>query len=233
MTMSGSSDAIGFETKIEMDIAGETFSTTGLVVLQKNYLEVYPYDTWASRRLPRFLLHERFIPNDVTIQAGSTQPPTLLTEADLIDKMDKERNYAVKTESQQFKPTDLGVALVKGYKLVGRICNADLSRPDLRASMERDMTLIARGAERKEDVIQRHVGTVAEVFRLLRVHIALLDDQLQRIFPPLAASDADCRLLQRSFCTCAKCGSSMDLMDSGSEAQITGSRYDSREARSQ
>lgn len=45
----------------------------------------------ASRRLPRFLLHERFVPNDVTIQTGSTQPPTLLTEADLIDKMDKVR----------------------------------------------------------------------------------------------------------------------------------------------
>ncbi|CDI86707.1 DNA topoisomerase III alpha, putative [Eimeria praecox] len=232
-----SSDAIGFETKIEMNIAGEMFSTTGLIVLQKNYLEVYPYDSWASRRLPRFLLHERFIPNDVTIQAGSTQPPTLLTEADLIDKMDKERNYAVKTESQHFKPTDLGVALVKGYKLVGRICNADLSRPDLRANMERDMTLIARGAERKEDVIQRHVRTVAEVFRLLRVHIALLDEQLQRIFPPVAASDADSRVLQRGFCTCAKCGSSMDLMrwsfmsvlpstpqDTGNEAQNTGSR---------
>ncbi|CDJ59402.1 DNA topoisomerase III alpha, putative [Eimeria maxima] len=128
------SDAIGFETKIELDIAGETFSATGLVVLEKNYLEVYPYDSWASRRLPRFLLHERFTPQDVTIQAGSTQPPTLLTEAELIDKMDKERNYAIKTDSQHFKPTDLGVALVE---------------PDLRASMERDMTLIARGVERK------------------------------------------------------------------------------------
>lgn len=26
--------------------AGESFFTTGLIVLQKNYLEVYPYDSW-------------------------------------------------------------------------------------------------------------------------------------------------------------------------------------------
>ncbi|CDJ65506.1 DNA topoisomerase III alpha, putative [Eimeria necatrix] len=143
----------------------------------------------------------------MSLQAGSTQPPTLLTEADLIDKMDK------------------------GYQHVGRLCNADLSRPDLRASMERDMTLIARGVERKEDVIQRHVGTVAEVFRLLRVHIALLDEQLQRIFPPPAASDAESRVLQSNFCVCAKCGSSMDLMDTGGGAQGNSSRRGRSNAR--
>ena len=26
--------------------SGESFSTTGLIVLHKNYLEVYPYDSW-------------------------------------------------------------------------------------------------------------------------------------------------------------------------------------------
>ncbi|XP_026190545.1 DNA topoisomerase 3-alpha [Cyclospora cayetanensis] len=207
-----SSDAIGFETKVQMDIAGEAFSTTGLIVLQKNYLSVYPYDSWVSRRLPRFLLHERFLPKDVTLHEGSTQPPSLLSEADLIDKMDKERNYAIKTELQQFKPTDLGVALVMGYKVVGRLCKADLSKPDLRASMERDMTKIARGLERKDEVVQRHVGTVAEVFHLLRLHIALLDEQIQKILPPLAASDADARVIESDFCTCAKCGASMNLM---------------------
>ncbi|KAL8428705.1 hypothetical protein ACSSS7_007049 [Eimeria intestinalis] len=99
----------------------------------------------ASRKLPRFLLHERLVPKDVSLLSGHTQPPPLLTEADLIDKMDKhgigtdatmhehirtiqERNYAIQTESQQFKPTDLGVALVKGYKVVGHLCKEDLSR---------------------------------------------------------------------------------------------------------
>ncbi|KAL8440282.1 hypothetical protein Efla_004978 [Eimeria flavescens] len=224
-----SSDAIGFETKVELDVGGEAFVTTGLIVLQKNYLDVYPYDTWASRKLPRFLLHERLLPKDVCLLAGSTQPPPLLSEADLIDKMDKhgigtdatmhehiktiqERNYAIQTESQQFKPTDLGVALVKGYKVVGEICKEDLSRPDLRASMERDMTKIALGLEQKEEVVSRHVGTVAEVFRLLRQHISLLDEQLNRLFPSLTASAAEGHLLQTGFCACAKCGAAMHLM---------------------
>ncbi|KAL8272240.1 hypothetical protein Esti_003834 [Eimeria stiedai] len=229
-----SSDAIGFETKVELDLAGETFSTTGLIVLQKNYLEIYPYDSWTSRKLPRFLLHERLVPKDVSLFSGHTQPPPLLSEADLIDKMDKhgigtdatmhehirtiqERNYAIQTESQQFKPTDLGVALVKGYKVVGHLCKEDLSRPDLRASMERDMTKIAQGVERKENVVLRHVGTVAEVFRLLRLHISLLDQQLQRLFPPLSASASEGHVGQRDFCKCAKCGAPMNLMESGGE----------------
>ncbi|KAL8445647.1 hypothetical protein Emag_005057 [Eimeria magna] len=83
--------------------------------------------------------------------------------------------------------------------------------------MERDMTKIAQGLERKEDVVLRHVGTVAEVFRLLRLHISLLDQELQRLFPPLSASAAEGHVAQRDFCKCAKCGASMNLMESGGE----------------
>ncbi|OEH80669.1 DNA topoisomerase iii [Cyclospora cayetanensis] len=217
------SDAIGFETKVQMDIAGRpraisASASSGAIGNEAN-------------------VHCLTIV-DVTLHEGSTQPPSLLSEADLIDKMDKhgigtdatmhehirtiqERNYAIKTELQQFKPTDLGVALVMGYKVVGRLCKADLSKPDLRASMERDMTKIARGLERKDEVVQRHVGTVAEVFHLLRLHIALLDEQIQKILPPLAASDADARVIESDFCTCAKIqGAEDQLLDQGAEEDL-------------
>lgn len=85
------------------------------------------------------------------------------------------------------------------------------------------MTKIAQGIEGKEEVVQRHVGTVAEVFRLLRLHIALLDEQLLRILPAMKTPVSDARLLQSDFCVCEKCGGSMNLMGSGG-TRSSGSR---------
>ena len=65
------------------------FFTTGLIVLQKNYLEVYPYEKWeSSQQLPNFILHEIFEPTEANITDGETTPPGYLTEPELIALMD-------------------------------------------------------------------------------------------------------------------------------------------------
>ena len=57
--------------------------------MEKNYLEVYPYDKWASRTLPNFEQGEEFDPSVCTLNDGNTSPPKYLTEADLVTLMDK------------------------------------------------------------------------------------------------------------------------------------------------
>ena len=65
------------------------FFTTGLIVLQKNYLDVYPYEKWeSSQQLPNFILHEIFEPTEANITDGETTPPGYLTEPELIALMD-------------------------------------------------------------------------------------------------------------------------------------------------
>ena len=65
------------------------FFTTGLIVLEKNYLEVYPYEKWeSSQQLPNFILHEIFEPTEANITDGETSPPGYLTEPELISLMD-------------------------------------------------------------------------------------------------------------------------------------------------
>lgn len=61
----------------------------GLVVLQRNYLEVYPYDKWASTAVPDFSQGEQFLPSVCELKEGQTSRPSLLTEADLVGLMDK------------------------------------------------------------------------------------------------------------------------------------------------
>src|SRR6266498_5985709 len=161
-----SDDAKGEATDIEILYGEETFHTHGLLVLQRNYLDVYIYDRWeSSQQLPVFTMGEIFVPTEAKITDGQTSPPGYLTEPELIALMDangigtdatmaehiakiKERDYvAARPKSgtgrntvQEFIPTKLGVALIEGYDNVG--FETSLSKPFLRKEMEIKMTEI-------------------------------------------------------------------------------------------
>ncbi|KAL2263221.1 hypothetical protein VTK26DRAFT_7715 [Humicola hyalothermophila] len=84
-----SEDARGMATDIDILYGDETFSAHGVTVLERNYLEVYPYEKWTgTAELPRFTLGERFEPTEAMITEGKTSAPGYLTEADLIALMD-------------------------------------------------------------------------------------------------------------------------------------------------
>lgn len=84
-----SEDAKGESTTVEIEYGDETFFTNGLIVLERNYLDVYPYERWTSSQpLPRFNLHETFEPTEANITEGETSAPGYLTEPELIALMD-------------------------------------------------------------------------------------------------------------------------------------------------
>ncbi|KAF2237177.1 DNA topoisomerase [Viridothelium virens] len=84
-----SEDAKGESTTVEVDYGGEDFHATGLIVLQRNYLDVYPYDKWeSSQQLPPFTVGETFLPTEAKVTEGKTTPPGYLTEPELIALMD-------------------------------------------------------------------------------------------------------------------------------------------------
>ena len=84
-----SKDAVGAETTVNINIAGERFSAHGLSVMERNYLEVYTYDKWSDKEIPDYSPVREFQPTTIDLIDGSTEPPRLLTEADLIALMDK------------------------------------------------------------------------------------------------------------------------------------------------
>lgn len=65
------------------------FNIAGLIILARNYLDVYPYDKWTGKEIPEFREGEEFEPTSCEIKEGQTTSPTLLTEADLVTLMDK------------------------------------------------------------------------------------------------------------------------------------------------
>ncbi|KAL4352053.1 hypothetical protein GQ457_06G035210 [Hibiscus cannabinus] len=119
-----SQPAVGAETIVEIDIAGELFSASGRMILERNYLDVYRYESWGASMIPTYTVGQQFIPTSLTLDTGVTRPPPLLSEADLLSCMDKagigtdatmhdhikkllDRFYATKDSNTRFSPTNL------------------------------------------------------------------------------------------------------------------------------
>ncbi|RDL40728.1 uncharacterized protein BP5553_00707 [Venustampulla echinocandica] len=84
-----SEDAKGHATDVEIEYGDEHFGAHGVVVLERNYLDVYPYENWKnSVTLPKFTVGERFEPTEAMVTEGATTAPGYLTEPDLIALMD-------------------------------------------------------------------------------------------------------------------------------------------------
>lgn len=84
-----SEDARGSRNEVAILYGGETFNASGLTVLERNYLDVYPYDKWTStEELPTFEVGEMFEPTEAMMSESKTKKPGYLTEPELIGLMD-------------------------------------------------------------------------------------------------------------------------------------------------
>lgn len=54
-------------------MGGERFTAKGLIVLERNYLEIYPYDRWETNTIPNYEPGTSFTPHSLTMEDGMTQ----------------------------------------------------------------------------------------------------------------------------------------------------------------
>uniref|UniRef100_A0A0K0G0Q1 DNA topoisomerase n=1 Tax=Strongyloides venezuelensis TaxID=75913 RepID=A0A0K0G0Q1_STRVS len=185
-----SRDAKGQETTVTMTIDEEIFKAYGLQIEDRGYLEVYPYDKWADKILPEYIVNEKVSENlDIDIHEGTTTSPPLLNEADLISLMDKygigtdathaehietiqKRRYCSLNNERRFVPSALGLALVQSYNYLGY----QLSKPDLRADLERGLEAICKGEKTKEEVLSYQVLNYKRIFEAVEGQIERFGD---------------------------------------------------------
>ncbi|KAI1297408.1 DNA topoisomerase [Mortierella claussenii] len=189
-------DAKGDQTDIEAKVHTETFKATGLIIKERNYLDVYPYDKWTGTVLPNFAEGEEFTPAEFSMKTGATSPPTLLTESQLIALMDKngigtdatiaehikmitKREYVVRSKREReyvFTPSTLGIALVEGYDDIG--LDMSLSKPFLRSQLENNLKLICSGMKSKAEVVQDAINMYRNVFEIVNRDKRMLQEDI-------------------------------------------------------
>ncbi|XP_078691459.1 DNA topoisomerase 3-alpha-like isoform X1 [Branchiostoma floridae x Branchiostoma belcheri] len=220
-----SQDAQGQETTVEIDINGEKFTAQGLMIIARNYLDVYPYDKWNAKVIPVFNQGETFQPSVIEMTQGQTGPPPLLTEADLIALMDKHgigtdathaehietiksRMYVGVQQDGRFVPGELGMGLVEGYDAMGY----EMSKPHLRAELEADLKLICEGRKDPKVVLAEQVQKYKEVFVEACAQALKLDEALGTYFgeaQPFVEQDMNPAQVSPPIRPCPQCGESM------------------------
>lgn len=199
-----SEDAKGEATDIEIEWGEEVFHTHGLLVLARNYLDVYVYDKWeSSQQLPHFEVGESFEPTEANMIDGKTTAPGYLTEPELIGLMDangigtdatmadhvamiKDREYVAarpkagggRNPVREFVPTRLGVALVEGYDNVG--LDVSVSKPFLRKEIELKMKAICEGRKTRSEVVHESIDEYREVFGRTQRNIGVLKRSVRK-----------------------------------------------------
>uniref|UniRef100_A0A8R1DWQ0 DNA topoisomerase n=1 Tax=Caenorhabditis japonica TaxID=281687 RepID=A0A8R1DWQ0_CAEJA len=188
-----SMDAQGEETVVNLRVGNERFHASGLRIRDMGYLRVYVYEKWGNRLLPGYTEGEKLTDFQLKITDGRTQPPDLLTEADLIALMDKygigtdathaehiekikTREYINVKNDGKLLPSFLGLALVDGYDDMGFA----MSKPDLRANLEIRLKEICEGRRQKQEVLDEQVGKYKAIFVESERKIDVLSQSLQR-----------------------------------------------------
>lgn len=102
--------AIAHKTTVEIEMGGESFRATGIMIKEYNYLDVYGkgpaqgprldpiYDSWANNTLPTYHVGQQFEPTELQLNPGHTAAPALLSETDLLQKME---NHQIGTDATQ------------------------------------------------------------------------------------------------------------------------------------
>ena len=191
-------------TTVEIEYGEEVFFTNGLIVLERNYLDVYPYEKWiSSQPLPRFDLHENFEPTEANITEGETTAPSYLTEPELISLMDangigtdatmaehiakiKERKYVMTRDAHANGnaggrgrgPVQQFIPTTLGVALIEGYddigLETSLGKPFLRKEMEIKMKEICAGTKSRHDFVQETLEQYREVFVRTQQQVSVL-----------------------------------------------------------
>ncbi|GFR42563.1 hypothetical protein Agub_g3474, partial [Astrephomene gubernaculifera] len=206
-----SPDAVYRKTKATFEAGGEGFSAVGSVVVRPGFTAIMPWRATQSDPLPPLSPGEVLPLAEVELYQGRTSPPDYLTEADLIGLMEKhgigtdasipvhinnicERNYVSIQSGRRVVPTELGITLIRGYQLI----DPELCKPQVRAHVEQQIDLIARGRAGQGAVVAHTLQQFRAKFLFFVAQIARMDSLFEASFSPLAASG-------KPLSKCGKC----------------------------
>jgi len=222
-----SRDAIGRETLLTLRMSSEEFTARGLMIVEKNWLEIYhPWERWSTGQgeLPPLQVGSRIVPTSLLMKEGRTTAPEPISEVELITLMDRngigtdatiaqhistiqDREYAIKDANQKFSPTQLGIALVEGYNSMGY----QLNKPDLRRETEAECNDIAAGRKTKEQVVAQILAKMRQCYQVVTQEARKLDEAVARHFPSLGSSNDTTEVVQARFSECGVCHNMMAL----------------------
>ncbi|KAI6172120.1 DNA topoisomerase [Aphelenchoides besseyi] len=200
---------------------GEKFSISSRKVIDPGFTVAMPWlaVTEEESGLDQFTKGTKMPIKSVELVNRETSPPGYLTESELISLMEKfgigtdasipvhvnnicQRNYVAIGNNRTLLPTKLGIALIHGYQRV----DPELIQPNMRAEVETQLNLIAKGKADYETVTNHVLNVFRLKFQFYVTNIEIVDQLFEASFTSLAESG-------KPFSRCGKCRRFMKLVE--------------------
>jgi len=160
--------------KLEAEII---FKGQGKKIIEKNWLELYPYIKIEEKEVPDLKEGEKLRIIEAKIERKETKPPKRYTQGSLLAEMEKlglgtkstrheiisklyQRKYI---KGKTISPTPAGVAVTEALKKGAEI----ITKPEMTAMLEEDMEKIAEGKKSFEEVIEESKDILKKAFEVL------------------------------------------------------------------
>jgi len=205
--------AVVEDTKVEIDIAGETFRASGSVLARAGFRAIYPYGLRKDEQLPVLVQGDTVDILGIKEDHKQTEPPARYSQGRLIQEMEKaglgtkstrasiiQRLYDVKyLKNDPVEPSQLGMAVIDALSTYA----PHITTPDMTAELEGDMTKVAEGHETQEQVVTHSRALLASMMDGLIDH----KDDLGEAISDAVTADA-------KVGTCPKCGKDLVMKHS-------------------
>lgn len=177
---------------LQKNIKQENFYCKGLIISERNYLNIYFYDKWNAKEIvEKYNINDIIYEANVNIKNGTTTCPEYLTEKDLITLMDKNeigtdatihehiekiqvRNYVIKYK-QYIKPTSVGINLINAYNQL----ELPLFECSIRKNMEKNLKRICTGQLSKNALVKEQIDIYLQIFDKFQENIDKFVDIMQ------------------------------------------------------
>lgn len=210
-------DAKSESVRADLDLNGEPFKANGYRVIEPNWKFLYPYAVGEDRELPALQKGDEVVVREVRILAKETKPPSRYSQGSLIQEMERlslgtkstrheiiqklySRNYVVGNPPV---PTNVGYAVTDALENHADV----IAKPDMTATLEKDMDHIAEGTKTLQEVVQESRDLLAQAYTVLeknrepigeKIRVAMREESKLGKCPTCKQGDLMVRVAQRS-----------------------------------
>ncbi len=196
---------------INIDVNKEPFIARGQVVVEEGWLKYYYYSRKKDEELPNMIKGDKIKLIEPIFEEKETQPPSRYSQGSLIKVMEKlelgtkaTRHSIIKNlydrgyiHSDPAIPTKLGISMAEALiKYAGTIAS-----PDMTATLEKDMDLIAEGKIERKEVVNHSREMLKETIKHMNSNKEMLGQEIRNgIYDDLIVGK------------CSKCGNDLRII---------------------
>jgi DNA topoisomerase-3 len=184
------------ETTYELDVNGNIFQCESAHITKLGFLTFMPWK--AAKYTKDFPILSKEKPYKILRVASEshwTQPPSHLSESDLIKLMEHnkigtdasmpvhienicERGYVKVDGARRLIPTKLGKALIESLSSI----DPEIVQPTIRSELENLVSQIAKGSKRYDEVLKYAIEVYKKKFLVIRQHYEKLLNSFKKYF---------------------------------------------------